>query len=290
MRFRAASFLGAGLALSCLASSSPARAQQPPAAEPPAPPSPQADSVPPPAPRPRDVKEEVPALSYTTSAFGASRYTAGALSYVGVLGGASKSSMPSPGAGLLSDAGGTQLTAGARIWGSPVERLTIFLGVDRRYYDKAAPSISAMFRVAGNREKGWALSAMATYRTDGFSEFGGEVEGLVAFSVARSGFHLDSNVVFGGEPDGGDADGEVRLRAGYDVTRWLRVGADGQFRYRVAGDKLLPGGRVADAVAGPELLFGFWHFFGALSGGPTTVGVARGVGWTATTTLGGAYF
>jgi len=273
MRLHAALLAGIGLTLV-----RPARADAPPA-----------DTAGP-APQQTTINDEAPVLRYTTSAFGASRYTAGALSYVGLLGGAAKPAMPGTNASITSDSGATQLTAGARVWGSPVERLTIFLGVDRGFYDKAAPSISALVRIFGSRRQGWALSAMATYRTDGFAELGGEIEGVVAFSLAQRGFHLDSNLVFGGEPDGGDADSELRVRLGYDVQRWLRVGVDGQFRYKLAGAELLPGGRVADAVVGPELMFGFWHFFAAASGGPTTVGVARGVGWAATTTLGGAYF
>jgi hypothetical protein len=242
---------------------------------------PTADEAAPPSP-PKDIRDEVPLIGYTVSAFGASARTAGAAGYAGVLTGAA---VPA-----ASGASSTQATGGARIWGSPVDRLTIMLAVDRRYYDKAAPSATAIVRIFGDRDRGWALGLMATYRTDGFAELGGEIEGGLDFSVARSRFRADANLVVGGEPDGGDADGELRLRLGYDATRWLRIGADGQFRYKLAGAALLPGGRVADAVVAPELLFGVWHFFIAARGGPTTVGVGKGIGWTATTTLGGAYF
>src|SRR4051794_13741965 len=126
VRSRAAWIVGAGLTLA-----RPAFADPPVGVGEPPPSRPVADTTAPP-PRPREIREEVPAVSYTTSAFGASRYSAGALSYVGLLGGAAKPSMSAPGASITSDSGSTQITAGARIWGSPVERLTIFLGVDRR--------------------------------------------------------------------------------------------------------------------------------------------------------------
>src|SRR5262249_39801162 len=138
--------------------------------------------------------------------------------------------------------------------------------------------------------QGWALAAQLTYRTDGFAEFGGEVEGSVLFSLARAGFHLDTNLTFGGaaDPDEHEADAEVKVRAGYDVTSSLRVGLDGRFRYRVLGAQSLPGNRLGDAVAGPELLFSYKHLFVAADGGPSTVGVSRGVGGTVLGTIGTA--
>jgi hypothetical protein len=245
-----------------------------------------------------DIREEIPLLAYTTSAFGAPRMTMGALGYGGVLGAPAASSL---GTGLVNpiSAGG-----GARIWGSPIDRLTIVLEVARPLDDKACggagkpcvpanaakPSASVIGRILGSKAQGYALSAQLTYRTDGFADFGGEVEGSLLFSLARAGFHLDTNVTFGGaaDPDEHEADGEVKLRAGYDVTSWFRVGLDGRFRYRVLGAQSLPGNRLGDAVGGPELLFSYKHLFVAADGGPSTVGVARGVGGTVLGTIGTA--
>jgi hypothetical protein len=260
--------------------------------------APAPDVVAPPAQPPHDIREEVPLLAYTTSAFGASRMTMGALGYGGVLGAPAASS---PGTGLVNSLSGG---GGARIWGSPVDRLTIVLEVARPLDDKACggagkpcipanaakPSASVIGRLLGSRQAGMALSAELTYRTDGFADFGGEVEGSMLFSLARSGLHLDSNVTFGGavDPDEREADGEVKLRLGYDVTSWFRVGLDGRFRYRLLGEQTLPGNRLGDAVGGPELLFSYKHLFVAVDGGPSTVGVARGVGGTVLGTLGTA--
>jgi len=261
-----------------------------------------ADSLPPdavtPAAQPHDIREEVPLLAYTTSAFGASRLTMGALGYGGVLGAPPASA---PGTGLVNGLTGG---GGARIWGSPIDRVTILLEVARPLDDKACggtgkpcvpanaakPSASVIGRLLGSREAGMALSAELTYRTDGFADFGGEVEGSVLFSPARAGFHLDSNVTAGGaaDPDEREADGEVKLRLGYDVTPWFRMGLDGRFRYRLLGAQSLPGNRLGDAVGGLELLFSYKHLFIAADAGPSTVGVAHGVGGTVLGTLGTA--
>ncbi len=256
------------------------------------------DTTAPPVAEPHDIRQEIPLLAYTTSAFGAPRMTIGALGYGGILGAPGQTSA---GTGLVNSisAGG-----GARIWGSPIDRLTIMLEVARPLDDKACggagkpcvpanaakPSATIIGRILGSQAQGYALAAQLTYRTDGFADFGGEFEGSVLFSLARRGFHLDTNVTFGGaaDPDEQEADGEVKLRFGYDVTSWFRVGLDGRFRYRLLGAQSLPGNRLGDAVGGPELLFSYKHLFVAVDGGPSTVGIAQGVGGTVLGTLGTA--
>lgn len=225
----------------------------------------------------KDIREEAPLIGYTLSAFGSSALTLGVAGYAGVLGG-----------GAAADS--TQLGGGTRIWGSPIDRVTLFIEIDRPPYREVAPSATVAVRILGDREKGYAVGGMLSYRTEGFARIEGEVEGALLASVARRGFHADANVVVGGGLEEEEIDGELKLRVGYDVTPWLRAGADGRFRYRLAGDRSLPGGRMGDAIGGPQLVFGVWHFFGALGGGPTTVGVATGLGWHVTATLGGVLF
>ncbi|MFT3770453.1 MAG: hypothetical protein QM820_33920 [Minicystis sp.] len=244
---------------------------------------PGSDAVAPEAPRPTDARVETPVLGFAQNAFGASRMTAGALGYVGMLYG-QPNPAGDPGAGKLLPQGG------ARIWGSPVDRLTFLLEVDKRDFASAAPSATIAVRILGSRADGWALGAAATYRAEGFAHIVGEMEGALLLSFARRGFYADLNGVFGAAFAEKEMDSEVKLRLGYDVTPWLRIGADSRFRMRVGGGKYLAGGRSFDAIGGPELVFGYKHFFGALSGGPSTVGVARGFGWGGTTTFGAAWF
>src|SRR5262249_9310313 len=157
---------------------------------------------------------------------------------------------------------------GARLWGSPVDRLTFLLEVDRRDFGAAAPSATIAVRVLGSRAAGWAVGAAATYRAEGFANIVGEIEGSLLLSFARYGLHAAVNGVFGGAFAEREMDSEVKLRLGYDVTSWLRIGGDSRFRMRVGGGKYLAGGRSFDAIGGPELVFGYKHFFATVSGGP----------------------
>ena len=232
---------------------------------------------PPAAPEPKDIKNEVPLVGYTQSAFGASAVTGGGAAFGEVIGGAASPD--------TRDFGG-----GARLWVAPIDRLTLLVDVDKRPFgEEAAPSATAAVRIFGNRKAGWAVGGLLSYRTEGFAEIGGEVESAAMFSLAASGFHLDSNVVFGVGVEEDEMDGEVKLRAGYDVASFVRLGVDGRFRYRLSGDKSLPGDRPGDAVGGPEVMFGYKNFFMALGGGPSTVGISTTVGWTAGATIGGAF-
>jgi hypothetical protein len=264
--------LTAAIGLVAFASTSAARA---------APPG--SDAVTPAPPRPTDARDEVPVVGFAQSAFGASGMSAGALGYVGMLYG-QPNPAGAPGDGKLLPQGG------ARIWGSPIDRLTFLLEVDRRDFSAPAPSATIAVRIFGSRAQGWAVGAAATYRAEGFAHIVGEMEGALLVSFARHGLHADLNGVFGGAFAEREMDTEVKLRLGYDVTSWLRVGGDSRFRMRVGGGKYLAGGRSYDVIAGPEIVFGYKHFFAALSGGPSTVGVAQGFGWGATTTLGAALF
>jgi hypothetical protein len=230
--------------------------------------------------RPRDARDAAPLVGTTVSAFGAPAWSAGAAGYAGVLG----LSRATPGTQAVEPGGG------ARLWASPVDRLTVLVELDRRYYADFGPAVTGMVRIAGDRRRGWAVGAGLTYRADSFAELGGELEGAMHLSFARAGFHSDVNVVAGGGLEESEADGEVKLRLGYDVTSWMRVGADGRFRHRLSGTRTLPGGRTDDVMGGPEVLFGYRNLFMALAGGPSTVGVASGYGWTGTGTFGAAVF
>jgi hypothetical protein len=252
----------------------------------------QPDTVPAPRLAPGDIRSEIPIVGYSISAFGSSRVSGGVAGFVGVVGSQDNGDPTQVGHGIKSgDA--AQLGGGARIWVSPLTRLTIIAQVDRDYFGKAAPSATVAVRLLGSRAQGWALGAAATYKTEGFKELVGEVELSTLFSAMGGGWHADANLVFGtglGEEGDSELDGEIKLRAGYDVARWLRVGFDARGRYRLAGDGALPGNRIGDFVGGPEVVVSYAHFFFAASTGPSTVGVAGGLGWSGTGTFGGAFF
>jgi hypothetical protein len=245
--------------------------------------APPGSDVVPPAPWPTDVRDEVPVVNWAQSAFGASRMSAGALGYAGAMYG-QPNPAGDPGAGKLLP------QAGARLWGSPLDRLTFLLEVDKRDFSSPSPSATIAVRIAGSRAAGWAVGAAATYRAEGFAHIVGEMEGALLLSFAKYRLHADLNGIFGAAFAENEMDSEVKARVGYDVTSWLRIGADSRFRMRVGGGKYLAGGRSYDAIGGPELVFGYKHFFASLFGGPSTVGVARGFGWSSVATVGAGLF
>lgn len=252
----------------------------------------QPDRVAAPRPAPGDIRDEIPVVGYAISAFGSSRLSGGVAGFVGVVGSPENGDSSQVGHGIKTgDA--AQLGGGARIWVSPLTRLTIIGQVDRDYFGKAAPSATVALRILGSRAQGWALGAAVTYKTEGFDELAGEIEISTLFSAMGGGWHADANLVLGTgfeEKKDSELDGEIKLRAGYDVARWLRVGFDARGRYRLAGAGALPGNRIGDLVGGPEVVVSYDHFFLAASTGPSTVGVAGGLGWSGTGTFGGAFF
>jgi hypothetical protein len=101
-------------------------------------------------------------------------------------------------------------------------------------------------------------------------------------------FHLDTNVIGGiGLTDDREVDTEARFRIGFDVTSFLRLGIDEQARWRVSGATKLPGNRNWDYAGGAQVLVSWGNFFGALTAGPTTMGVSdTKAGWMGVVTVG----
>jgi hypothetical protein len=213
----------------------------------------------------KDAKQQLPIAAHTYSAFGATAGTIGAAAF-----GDSTSSKGSP----------TSLGGGLRVWGSPIDRLTIVLDGQRTPGGTSAPTAGAMFRIAGRLEDGWAFSALGKFKNDGFAHVEGEVEVGALLSYARFGVHADLNSLFGGDFDGQEMDSEGRARLGYDLASFARVGLDAQWRYRIAGERKLVGGRKWDFVGGPQVLVAVGNFFLSVTSGPSTVDVASGVGWS----------
>lgn len=123
-------------------------------------------------------------------------------------------------------------------------------------------------------------------------EIESELETGLLLSYGRDGYHLDLNAIAGfGLGDDGEIDSEGRLRFGYDVTRALRVGIDGQARVRVNGPQYLPNGKIWDFAGGPQVVVGSKSFFGSLTGGPATMGlISDRVGWNVIASVGGTTF
>ena len=228
----------------------------------------------------RDVKDEIPNLAFAYTAHGVSKGTVGVQVY---------------GMGVGSGGGGQRsfLGGGGSIWVSPIDRLTVIADGSRDFSGNFAPSAAGVVRVLGVPGDGFTLGALAKFKVEGFGtgpggETESEIESGILLSYAKYGWHGDLNAVTGfGTGDDGEIDGEARLRLARDVGRRVRVGVDGQARYRAAGTHALLGGRKGDFAGGPQVLLGASSFYFSLTGGPATMGVQNDVGWTSLVSIGG---
>jgi hypothetical protein len=283
------------VAFLCIAWCAPAHADEPPAPAPSAAPPARADepAAPDDSPAPvltKDVRSEVPNLAYAYTAHGASAKSLGAMAY-----------------GLGVGAAGQKgiLGGGVTVWGSPIDRLTLVGDAQRNVFGNFSPSFAAIVRLLGKADDGWSLGALGKFKVEGFGRPGGlgtppaepdeiesELETGLLLSYGRDGYHLDVNAIAGfGMGDDGEIDTEGRVRLGYDVTRMLRVGVDGQGRVRANGPQYLPNGKTSDFAAGPQLVVGSKAFFGSLTGGPATMGlISDRVGWNVVASVGGTTF
>jgi hypothetical protein len=231
----------------------------------------------------KDVRREVPIVAYTYSAAGVPAKTYGLQAY---------------GLGLVASGQDAVVGGGGALWGSPIDRLTIIVDGQRNLAKDFSPSASAIVRLYGDGGQGLTLGALGKFKIDGFGKGpeGEEVESELEFggllSFASAGWHVDANAIGGvGLGDDGEVDTEGRLRLGYDVGQWARVGVDSQARVRVSGPLTLANGRSWDFASGLQLLGYSGNFFGAVTAGPTTMGlISRNVGYTALLSVGGTTF
>lgn len=225
----------------------------------------QAQPPPQPAPPARDARDEAPRLGLVESPFGMRSGT-----FMAGLTGTKTSAKSS-----------NEAEGGAWLGFSPLSRLTVHGLVGRDAKGSFSPVLTGHVRLLGSLEERFALGLLAQYKTEGFSELGGEAEIGVTMGGRLGRFSAMSNLVVGAgveEKEAGEVDGEAKLRVGYDVVGPLRLGAEGQIRRRFAGDQRLAGGRQWDALGGPQVMLLAGPAAVAVSGGATTTGVAAGVG------------
>jgi hypothetical protein len=185
---------------------------------------------------------------------------------------------------------------GAILFGSPIERLTLVGDFGRNGFGRFAPSAAALYRIVGRANDGFSLAGLAKYKIEGFGvgpkdEVESELEGGLVASYAYGGLHADLNGVTGfGMGDEGEIDAEGRARVGYDLGSHVRLGVDGQARYRLHGTFQLPGNRDGDYAFGPQTIVAFGRFLAAFTAGPTSMGLidgSRAFGWTSFLSIGG---
>jgi hypothetical protein len=237
-----------------------------------------------------DVRAMVPQVSYTYSAHGAPEKTLGA-AFTGF--GLADTTTTN---GARS--GGSVIGGGISVWGSPLSRLTIIGDATRNVYREFSPALGATFRLMGKPGEGLNLGALVRYKVDGFGrgptkdEVEGELEGGMLVGYHQKRLHLELNTILGvGTTEEGEVDVEARGRVGYDLSEHLRVGVDGQSRFRVAGPGILSNGQSYDWVLGPQAMVSSGHFFGSFLAGPTTTGtISPKVGAIVAISVGGTTF
>ncbi|MDB4993491.1 MAG: hypothetical protein JWM74_923 [Myxococcaceae bacterium] len=225
-------------------------------------------------------RTSVPVGTFTFTAYGAPAHTYGLKAYA--LGRSSPGQTPIAGGGISG-------------WWSPIDRATLIGDASRNALGELTPSAAVVVRILGRPGDGWSLGGLAKMKLEGFGdearkEIEGELEGGLLTSYARGGWHLDLNAIAGaGLGDEGEADAEGRARLGHDLGSFTRLGFDTQARFRIAGDKRLPGDRTWDFAAGPEAVFAFGRMYGSLFTGATssTVPGVQRLGWLSVVSLGG---
>ena len=182
---------------------------------------------------------------------------------------------------------------GGTVWGSPLAGLTMIADAQRDVTGQFVPSAAVLVRLLGDHARGWSLGALGKFKVDGFTrgrddELETEAETGLVLSFVRERVHFDLNGLAGfGLGDDGDRDAEGRVRFGVDVTSFLRLGIDEQARYKLGGPQPLVGNRKWDIAGGPQVLLHWRNFFGAITAGPTTVGVIdHSAGWMALLSVG----
>ncbi len=227
----------------------------------------------------RDVKTEIPNAAYAYTASGVSARTVGVMAY---------------GLGLGGRGQKATLGGGGAVWGSPIDRLTLIGDGSRNVVGNFAPSATAIVRLLGTPGDGFTLGALGKFKVEGFGtgpggETESEIESGLLLSYAKYGWNMDLNAITGfGTGDDGEIDTEGRLRLNHSIGNLVRLGIDGQARYRAAGAKKLPGNRNGDFAIGPQVIVGSSNFFGAFTTGAATMGIVNQVGWTSILSIGGS--
>jgi hypothetical protein len=108
--------------------------------------------------------------------------------------------------------------------------LRLVLRVDDIGGHKAQPGIGAAVQFLSQAHFGVDASAYFSYKSEGFTETEGELEGLVSFGRQMGAVHGTLNLAYGQDADGNERDGEAALALHVEPLRGLFTGVIGRYR------------------------------------------------------------
>jgi hypothetical protein len=128
------------------------------------------------------------------------------------------------------------------------------------------PGVGGAYQFLTEAKNGVSSTAYLVYKTEGFTEVEGEIEGLVAFGKTFGAVSTVLNIGYGQDADAKERDGEVAFHAHVPVATRVLVGVTGTYR-----DALGSGGDLG------VLRDAFGGFTGTVVAGPVAVTAMAGI-------------
>ena len=124
----------------------------------------------------------------------------------------------------------------------------LVLRVDNLGGDKARPGIGGAVQFMSQKNVGVDGSAYFSYKSEGFTETEGELEGLVSFGRQMGIVHATLNLAYGQDFDGVERDGEAALGLHVEAMRGLFTGLIGRYRDALGSNGDKGTGIIRDAL------------------------------------------
>lgn len=134
--------------------------------------------------------------------------------------------------------------------------LAFRLGVASGSAGRLSPSAGARVQLLNQLDHGLSLAGSVFYKTEGFTELEGEIEGVLSAARRFNAWLLLSSIAYGQDPEGHERDAELTLACLVELSRVAHVGLDARGRLDLGSrrDTLRAAGEpVSDFQAGPVL-------------------------------------
>jgi len=134
--------------------------------------------------------------------------------------------------------------------------LALRLGVASSSAGRLAPSAGGRVQLLNQLDHGLSLAGSVFYKTEGFTELEGEIEGVLSAARRFNAWLLLSSIAYGQDPEGHERDAELTLACLVELSRLVHVGLDARGRLDLGSqrDTLRAAGEpVSDFQAGPVL-------------------------------------